>query len=529
MRQLLITLLCLPFFCYGSYHVEAMTLEEKVGQLLMCHFNGTIANDDAKTLIQQLHVGGIIYYTWANELSSPKQVFELSTSLQELNHHQIPLLIAIDQEGGVLSRLSEGFTIFPGNGALGVINDPNLAEEAAYATGTELYAVGVNMNLAPVADVNNNPQNPVIGIRSFGDCPTTVTSLARAAIRGYHAANIITSLKHFPGHGDVSVDSHETLPVIQKPLEVLERIELVPFAALSSETDTMMTAHLMIPSIDPKHCATTSKNILDILRLSLKFNGVIISDSLMMEGLLNQYPSIEEISLRAFNAGCDILLLGGKQLVGTKTGYELTLSNIQKVHHYLLQAVKNGTIPESRLNESVQRILDLKAKYPLLPPNQLPLNEIYSKEHELLAKKIASLAVRVVSKSSFTSLQSQKISLFAPEILRRNIAKTSLAPFMTPTSSLFFTTYNPTQQETADTLSRAKNSDLSIVCSCNAWANPAQAALIHALIAQGKPVIVLILKDAIDATLFPKAACVITSLSPTAPSIEATYECLVHQ
>jgi len=263
---------------FASLFTE-MSLEEKVGQLLMVHFNGEKVNEDAVTLVQEIGVGGVMYYNWANGLHSKEQVAQLSSQLQELA--AIPLFIAADQEGGVVCRLQRGFTVFPGNGARGAVNDVQLAEDCAFTTGSELLAAGVNFNLAPVVDVNSNPRNPVIGLRSFGSDPESVTRFAKAALIGYKKAGVLTSLKHFPGHGDVEVDSHEDLPVIKKSKKQLQKVELLPFFALADQADTVMTAHVLVPEIDPLHCATLSKKVLDILR-SAGFQGVIITDSLVM-------------------------------------------------------------------------------------------------------------------------------------------------------------------------------------------------------------------------------------------------------
>jgi beta-N-acetylhexosaminidase len=368
MFNLIITILltCISFPCFASYSTQEMTLEEKVGQLLMVHFNGEIANEDSKTLIQKLHVGGIIYYNWANGLNSPDQVLLLSTGLQQLstqNRLTIPLFIAADQEGGRVARLTKGFTNFPGNKALGMSGDLKLAEECAFTMGQEMHAVGVNFNLAPVVDVNSNPRNPIIGTRSFGDTTDIVIPFAKSTLEGYHRSGTITSLKHFPGHGDVEVDSHHDLPILKKTKQELQQVELLPFAKLAPIADTIMTAHIMVPSIDPVNCATLSKCILDILRKEMGFEGVIISDSLVMEGLLKNCSSVEEGAIRAFNAGCDILLFGGKQLTGSNLSSEMSVSEFERVHQSLINAVKNGLISESRLNESVGRILKLKSKF----------------------------------------------------------------------------------------------------------------------------------------------------------------------
>jgi beta-N-acetylhexosaminidase len=240
--------------------------------------------------------------------------------------------------------------------------DPTLAEASAFTIGQELHAVGINLNLAPVVDIHTNPLNPIIGDRSFGPSPDIVISFARQALRGYHKGGVLTSLKHFPGHGDTAVDSHKDLPILYKSKEELQQTELLPFAALAKEADTIMTAHLLIPSIDPVNCVTLSKSILDILRHEIGFTGVILSDSLVMAGLLKNCASIEEAAISAFTAGCDILLLGGKQLSRSDMTAELTEKDIERVHLALLKAVQSGQIPEARVDESVERILALKHK-----------------------------------------------------------------------------------------------------------------------------------------------------------------------
>lgn len=345
-----------------SISINDMTLEEKIGQLMMVHFNGEYANQEADTLINEVHVGGIIYYNWSNSLHSPEQVNNLSSGLQELarqTRHQIPLLIAVDQEGGPVTRLKDGFTQCPSNKALALSGNPALAEQYALVTAQELRAVGVNMNLAPVVDVSNYS---VIGMRSYGEDPETVITYAKSALEGYRKGGVLTSLKHFPGHGDVQVDSHLDLPVVKKSRAELDRMELLPFTALAEYADTVMTAHILVPEIDPEHCATASKTIINILREEIGFNGPIITDSLVMQGVLKAHHTPEEAAVAALNAGCDILLFGGKLLINAETKLELSASDMLRIHKYLVNAVQSGRISEERLNQSVKRVLTLKEK-----------------------------------------------------------------------------------------------------------------------------------------------------------------------
>lgn len=342
-----------------------MTLDEKVGQLLMVHFHGESANEEAADLIHNAHVGAIIYYRWSNGLHNPDQVKALSSGLQHQASQTrlgIPLLIAADQEGGPVTRFKDGFSQFPANKMLAATGNPDLVKQCAFTTAQELVSVGVNMNLAPVVDVNSNPLNPLIGIRSYGSDPHTVVTYASKALAGYRAGGILTSLKHFPGHGDVSVDSHLDLPIVDKSRAQLDAIELLPFAALASLADTIMTAHIMIPQLDPVHCATTSKIILDILRNEFGFQNPIITDSLVMEGILKLMQTPDEAAIAAHLAGCDILLLGGKQLKDGKTKAELTAEDIKRVHRSIVNAVKEGRILEASLDRSVERILALKRR-----------------------------------------------------------------------------------------------------------------------------------------------------------------------
>ncbi len=354
--------------CYGSMDIKKLSIEQKVGQLLVAHFHGTEANPSAQLLVQQVGVGGIIYYNWSNGLNSPIQVHDLSLRLQKLAKDQsipIPLFIMLDQEGGRVARLTHGFSTFPGNQEVGRANEPGYAEKIAFSIASELMSVGINMNLAPVIDIVDSAKQSYISTRSFGDSPEIVISFAQRAMSGYRRGGIIGTLKHFPGHGAVEVDSHSDLPVLTKSKLELERWEFLPFKTLARDADVIMTGHILVPEIDPKNCATLSKDILDILRNEMGFSGLIISDSLVMEGLLKNCASIDEAAIKAFNAGCDLILLGGKQLVGNKGDFELSEIDIQRIHRSLVNAVNDGVICKERLDESVAHILRIKEKYGL--------------------------------------------------------------------------------------------------------------------------------------------------------------------
>lgn len=345
-------ILCLFFIC--RLFALDLTLEEKIGQMLITHFHGEEANEEARTLIQEVHIGGLVYYNWANGLANPEQVRRLSQSLQALAKQ--PLFLCIDQEGGRVAHLNKGY---PSNRTLGLKNDPQLTEDTAYAMGLEMHAGGINVVFAPVVDVNSNPRNPVIGDRAYGATPQLVATMGQAAVRGFKRAGVIPTLKHFPGHGDVDVDSHYDLPVLAKSLDALMAVELYPYRQLLHQVDMVMTAHISLPQLDPLACATFSQPILvDLLRTQLGYQGLVISDSLRMSGILKNGITPEQAALKALEGGCDILLLGGRLLSGSHA--EFTVADIQAIHRFLVDAVKQGKVAEERIDASVARILRIK-------------------------------------------------------------------------------------------------------------------------------------------------------------------------
>lgn len=336
-----------------------LSLEEKVGQLMIVHFHGKVANRDAERLLNEAHVGGFILYNWSNGLHTPEQVHRLTTSLQRSNPSSLPLLIGIDQEGGRVSRLKEGFEIHPSQ------QDSfqnNSVYKDTFSIASELKKTGINLNFAPVVDVNSNPLNPVIGNRSYSSDPQLVVKAAKEAMEAYQNTGILCTLKHFPGHGDTKSDSHSELPTLDKNRTALEACEWIPFQALHPKAPLIMTAHLMIPAIDPDHPATFSNKLLTgILREQWGYQGVIISDSLVMKALRKFAPTPEEAALKALLAGCDLLCFGGK-LLQEPSQDELTPEDILRIHRYLVQAVKDQTFPETALNRSLERIVQLKSK-----------------------------------------------------------------------------------------------------------------------------------------------------------------------
>lgn len=535
-QSLILSFILFPLLSFAQTPLlDQMTLEEKVGQILMVHFHGEVVNEDALCLIENAHVGGFIFFNWSNGLSSPEQVQQLTLELQAQAQQTpigIPLFLAVDHEGSIVTRLKHGFTVYPGNGAIAKTGSPHYALRCAKAMGEELKAVGINMTLGPVVDVNSNLLNPIIGVRSFSVIPEVVTTFGRAALEGYRNSDTIAVLKHFPGHGDVTQDSHYDLPVVNKSIHQLTSTELYPFMNLAPHADMIMTSHLLVPALDPFTCATLSKTIItDLLRNKIGFQGVIISDSLVMQGLLKGCPCIEEAAIRAFEAGNDILILGGLQLLSEKKGLELTVNQILKVYHSLLEAVKTGRISNARLNASVARILHLKEKYHLFDyqfPDVLEIKQkVNNAEHKKLAQEIAYHALHADGTDQLApiSYSKQKVVVLAPQATQYDINLTSLTTIGKETQVMFFRHLNPTPEEMIQAEKLIEWADAIIVCTYNAWKNTNQAAFIHNLAQKNKPVTIIALRDPQDHALFKEEVdvCVTTS-SPDAYSIQCAID-----
>ncbi len=326
-----------------------LTSREKIGQLFMVGFLGTSVTPDLASFIKEYKPGGVILFS--RNLESVEQMVELTNNLQACSPHS-PLLISIDQEGGRVSRLPKGFTIFPPCDLLGRCNSTELAYAAAATIAKELRAVGVNMNMAPVLDVNSNPDNPVIGDRAFGTTPDVVCELGLATAAGLQDNKVVACGKHFPGHGDTNADSHKELPVVEVSRERLEAVEFPPFRrAVKEGVASMMTAHVLYRALDNELPATLSPTIItDFLRQKLQYVGVVLTDDLEMHAIIDHY-GVEDAAVRAVLAGCDVLLICKDR--------DREVAAFGAVE----QAVASGTISIERLNLSAARIARLKDRF----------------------------------------------------------------------------------------------------------------------------------------------------------------------
>ncbi|TJY43339.1 beta-N-acetylhexosaminidase [Cohnella pontilimi] len=354
-----------------SKQIRSMSLEEKVGQMMLAGVKGTVLDESAKTMIRNDHVGGIILFK--ENVSGLRASTALINGLKKANAgNPVPLFMSVDQEGGRVTRLPNDFLPMPANAVVGRTKDTGLAEQMGALIAKQLKLLGFNVDFAPVLDVNSNPNNPVIGDRAFGSTATLVKNMGLAEISGLRSGGIIPVVKHFPGHGDTSVDSHLELPVVRKTAAQLEQMEWVPFkAAIDAHIEAVMVAHILFPLIDPDAPASFSKVIIgEQLRGKLGFHGVVITDDFTMGAIADNY-GIADAAVRSVQAGTDIILVAH--------GYD----NAHEVYEALLQSVRSGRISESRIDESVARILQLKQKYrlsdkisPIPTPSDLPNDEI---------------------------------------------------------------------------------------------------------------------------------------------------------
>ncbi|WP_394825367.1 glycoside hydrolase family 3 protein [Pendulispora albinea] len=525
-----------------SATMRRMSLEDKVSQLFVTYIYGQSADavdpknqeafkeDTPAKVVEHYRPGGIIYFNndVRDNIDNPKQIAAFSNGLQRAALRtgvRIPLFIATDQEQGLVTRIGPPATAFPGNMAVCASRNADDAKTAARITGNELRAMGVNVDFAPDADVNSNPANPVIGVRSFSSDPALTAQFVTAQVEGYQRSwNVLQTVsataKHFPGHGDTSEDSHSTLPKIERTKEEWSRIEAVPFrAAAQAGIDAIMTAHIRVPKIDPSgEPSTLSRAIVTgLLRDDLGYKGLIITDSLEMEGVRKMHPD-SEIPVLALEAGVDQLLMP-KDLPGA----------IRSV----LAAVQSGRLTEARIEQSVKRVLEAKFRRgivirPLVDEDDV-LETVGAPDHLADAARITDRTVTVLRNEGnllpFRAPPANVLVAGASTVAVPALAASLQSRGSRATSKPTGTT--PSDAVIADAVSAANQSDAVIVLTSGMSTNAAQQKLVQSLVATNKPVVAVAVRNPYDAAYVDRAPAWLATYSSSTGSMESTAKVLL--
>ncbi|MFF5518247.1 glycoside hydrolase family 3 protein [Streptomyces coeruleorubidus] len=522
--------------------VSRMTLEEKVGQLFVMRVYGHSATAPdqadidanlkeigvrtAAELVEKYRVGGIIYFAWAHNTREPHQIADLSNGIQRASlelPRGLPVIVSTDQEHGIVARVGKPATLFPGAMAVGAGGSRSDARALGRIAGRELRAMGIRQDYSPVADVNVNPANPVIGVRSFGADPRAVAALVAAEVAGYQGSGVAATAKHFPGHGDTNVDSHTGFPTITHSRELWEKLDAPPFrAAIAAGIDSIMTAHLMVPALDDSgDPATLSRPILTgILRERLGYDGVVVTDSLGMEGVRTKYGD-DRVPVLALKAGVDQLL---------------NPPNPDLAWNAVLTAVRNGELTEARLDESVLRVLRLKAKLGLFRAPYVSREgvdrTVGTRAHLAAADRIAERTTTLlVNEGRLLPLSRRRY----PRVLVVGADPASpsgttgpptgvLAAALTElgfTATALPTGTSPSAAVIARAVAAARDADAVVAATYNVTAGSGQKTLVEQLAATGRPVAAVAIRNPYDVAQLPSVPACLAAYSWTDVELRA--------
>lgn len=523
--------------------LKAMTLEEKVGQLFNTYVYGESADttdpadvsrnqewlgvDNGREAVEKYHLGGAIYFAWSDNLNDPEQVASLSNGLQEAalddDGTGVPLLVSTDQEHGDVQRLTTPATRLPGSMALGATHRGADARKAASISGAELRAVGVNQNYAPVADVNVNPGNPVIGVRAFSSDPSLTGELAAAQVRGFQSGRdgIVSTAKHFPGHGDTDVDSHTDLPVIHHTLPEWRRLDAPPFReAMRAGVDSIMSAHIQFPELDPTgDPATLSKPIMTgLLREELGYDGVVVTDSLAMEGVRQSYPDAE-VPVRALKAGVDVLLMP---------------PDLPVAYRAVLDAVESGELTEQRIDTSVRRVLKLKYERGVVANPYTDVDKVTERvgtpRHLKAAQRLSDRSTTLVQNEDglLPLSESSAGSVFVTgwgetttaELAERVTERGMSAAHHWPGD-------DPSAEAVTETVEKAGEHDTVVITTNGTSEAPGQAQLVKELESSGASVVTVAVGTPYDIASYPDAGTHLATYSRSPVALESAVRVIL--
>jgi beta-N-acetylhexosaminidase len=522
--------------------ISRMALEEKVGQLFVMRVYGHSATAPdqadidanlselgvrtAAELIAKYRVGGIIYFSWAHNTRDPHQIAELSNGIQQASLAQprgLPVLIATDQEHGVVCRIGGPAALFPGAMALGAGGSRADARTLGRISGAELRAMGVNQDYSPDADVNVNPANPIIGVRSFGADPDAVAGLVAAEVAGYQDSRVAATAKHFPGHGDTAVDSHTGFPVITHSRELWGKLDAVPFrAAVRAGIDAIMTAHIMVPALDDSgDPATLSPPIVTgVLRGELGYDGVVVTDSLGMAGVRQKYGD-DRVPVLALKAGVDQLL---------------DPPSLDIAWNAVLRAVRAGELTEARLDESVLRVLRLKRRLGLFEEPYVSRAGVDlvvgSAGHLAAADRIAERTTTLlVNRAGLLPLSRRThgrvLVVGADPASPSGTTGPPTGVLAAALGELGFTATarstgtDPSAAGVSAAVAAARTADAVVVATYNVTAGSSQKTLVEQLVATGRPVVAVAVRNPYDVAQLPDVPAYLASYSWTDVELRA--------
>ena len=474
--------------------LNEMTLKEKLGQLLFIGFAGHEYNDHLRKIIEEYKVGNIILFT--RNIDNLDQLSKLNRSLHEKIYQSTGVmpLISIDQEGGIVTRIQNTATFAPGAMTISATNSDN-AYKVGQVLGEELSYLGINMNLAPTLDVNNNPNNPVIGVRSFGDDPKRVSEFGLNIIKGIQSKGVIATAKHFPGHGDVEVDSHLGLPVVDHDKERLDQVELYPFKKVINEVDAIMSAHIFFKAYEKESLpATLSRKVLtDLLRNKLGFNGLIVSDCMEMKAIDDIYTTAVGVQMGII-AGLDMAFISH------------SLDKQIKALELLEEAVLNGKLSIKELDEKVERILKYKEKVFMTTKTNFIDND---NNLEYFNNDVNRLLASSIVDDSFTIFRGERFlpygktlvvatSPFATTIAEDELSKRNIIDAVKkeiPEFDTYKLEFNKVDEEL---LKIVNDYDNVVVCSYNANSNKNQATMINLINQRAKKMFLISTRNPYD-------------------------------
>ena len=490
------------------------TLEEKVGQMLMAGFDGPTAPEYFLQWLSEGRLGGVILF--ARNVDNPEQLAALTRQLHEAAKY--PLLIAIDQEGGTVARLREGFSESPGALALASIHDhrETVVEEVSFVLATEMKALGINWTYAPVVDIHYNSANPTIGTRSFGADPEDIATLAACAVRGFQKGGVAACAKHFPGLGNTPIDTHLALPILDTTVEQLRSVDLLPYRfALDNQLATIMTTHTIFSTLDSEHPATMSPIIIQqLIRDGLGFDGVVTTDCMEMKAIDDNYPIADSVVAAAL-AGVDVIL------------FSHTAAKQAAAYEHLLTAGQSGRVSMDIIETANRRIEALKAQFPAWQPD---LDRVNTPEHQNVMQRTARASISQprseVGVLPLKADDSRHILLveFAPGVdspVQETTRPSHLGYYIRqrfPDAEIIVMPTVPSQDDVAPILER--EADVLIVATRNAHLIPAQEQAVKTLSQHPATIILLALRNPYDAQLI-ESTTVLCSAGDSRPSLEA--------